>query len=107
MTNDEVILLKQILRISSAFSVHLLSQPSFLRRLIDRLLTHGKAVVRLNLLRITKCACDATTDVRTIITKSGLVAAVNRLADQDTAILVRELAKVRRYTHVPARPWFR
>lgn len=50
-------------------------------------------MVKLNLLRLTRVVCDNHPDRATLISRFDLAKIVDRLAKQDEAILVRELAK--------------
>jgi hypothetical protein len=50
-------------------------------------------VAKLNLLRITRVACEHHPDRATLVARFSLASIVDRLAKQDEAILVRELAK--------------
>lgn len=69
-------------------------QSAFFKRIIDRLSRGGKAVVRLNLLRITKTVFDSLSDRREKVIKiPNLVQTVAALAQDDPAILVKEMAK--------------
>ncbi|KAK4699243.1 hypothetical protein P7C70_g7019, partial [Phenoliferia sp. Uapishka_3] len=84
----------KLLRTSSAVASKLAVQPAFFKRIIDRLSRGGKAVVRLNLLRITKTVFDSLSDRREKVIKiPNLVATVSALAQDDPAILVKEMAK--------------
>ncbi|WAR53920.1 hypothetical protein PtB15_3B429 [Puccinia triticina] len=85
--------LLKLFRISPAVGTSLISQPAFARRLVDRLLGHNKAVVRLNLLRLTKAVFETAEEKTTVVRMSGLAAAITKMADSESAILVRELAK--------------
>jgi hypothetical protein len=82
----------KIFRLSSALTTSL-STPAFFRRLSDALSTKSKAVAKLNLLRITRVACEHHPDRATLVARFSLASIVDRLAKQDEAILVRELAK--------------
>lgn len=53
----------------------------------------AKAVVKLNLLRITRVICDSHPDRAGLVQQYGLAESVDRLAHQDEAVLVREMAK--------------
>lgn len=70
-----------------------LAHPDLFSRTAHKLNTK-KAVVRLNLLRIIRSICDASEDEggATLIRTYGLYEAVERLAEADPAILVREMA---------------
>ena len=59
---------------------------------MDRL-NHGKAVVRLNLLRLLKTICDVHPNRTALVEKYGLYEIVETLSKQDAAVLVRELAR--------------
>ncbi|KAA1064245.1 hypothetical protein PGTUg99_017141 [Puccinia graminis f. sp. tritici] len=85
--------LLKLFRISPAVGTSLISQTAFARRLVDRLLGHNKAVVRLNLLRLTKAVFETAVEKSSVVRMSGLAAAINKMADSESAILVRELAK--------------
>ncbi|KAH9470133.1 hypothetical protein Pst134EA_007399 [Puccinia striiformis f. sp. tritici] len=85
--------LLKLFRISPTVGTSLISQPAFAKRLVDRLLSHNKAVVRLNLLRLTKAVFETAVEKTTVVKMSGLAAAINKMADSESAILVRELAK--------------
>ncbi|GFZ45328.1 non-specific serine/threonine protein kinase [Saitozyma sp. JCM 24511] len=82
----------KIFRLSSSLTMSL-STPTFFRRLSDALSTKSKAVAKLNLLRITRVACEHHPDRATLVARFSLASIVDRLAKQDEAILVRELAK--------------
>lgn len=85
--------LLKLFRMSPAVGAALTSQPTFARRLVDRLLGHNKAVVRLNLLRLTKAVYETASDKSSILKMPGLAAGISKMADSESAILVRELAK--------------
>lgn len=81
----------KICRISSAVTISI-AKAEFFRRIIDRL-THSKAVVRLNLLRILRSACDVHPDRASLVAHYGIYEIVEKLSRQDGAVLVRELAR--------------
>ncbi|EWC45711.1 hypothetical protein DRE_05048 [Drechslerella stenobrocha 248] len=68
-----------------------LGQPDFFDRTLQKL-THHKAVVRLSLLRIIRSICDANRDQEDLLTRSGLFPMILWLAENDAAILVRNIA---------------
>lgn len=68
------------------------STPSFFQKLAERL-SHSKAVVRLNLLKILRIICDATPERTVIVEQYGFREIVRRLSEKDGAVLVRELAR--------------
>ena len=61
-----------ILRLSPSVALAVGTSANFLKRLIKRL-GHAKAVVRLNLLRITKLVCDAHPDGQSFIAQYKLL----------------------------------
>ena len=86
----------QLLRTSPAVSTRLATSSSFFKRIVDRLsrdAAGGKAVVRLNILRITKTVFDALPLAHRDKVVKILLVPVNQLAEGDPAILVKELAK--------------
>ncbi|KAI3479228.1 hypothetical protein L1887_58659 [Cichorium endivia] len=65
----------------------------FVKRLLERL-SHPKAVVRLNLLRLTKMMCDLRGEARSpLVGQLHVYEAVERLSVKDNAVLVKELAR--------------
>lgn len=84
----------KILRASPAVAAKLASQPSFFQRIVGRLSRGGgKAVVRLNLLRLIKVAFDAVPDQAAVVRVSALPETVRALALSDPAVLVQRLAQ--------------
>jgi hypothetical protein len=81
----------KICRLSTAVTLGL-SKSQFFRRVIDRL-SHNKAVVRLNLLRILRAVCDVHPDRAGLVERYGLYEIVEKLSRKDGAVLVRELAR--------------
>ncbi|KAI5117925.1 hypothetical protein M0805_002004 [Coniferiporia weirii] len=69
-----------------------IAKSQFFQRLIDRL-NHSKAVVRLNLLRLLKAICDVHPNRTALVEKYGIYEIVEKLSNQDGAVLVRELAR--------------
>lgn len=82
--------LQKLLRVSPAVAATL-AQPELFARTAQKLL-NKKAVVRGNLLRIIKSVCDASEEQDTLIIKYGLYPSIERLAENDPAILVRNMA---------------
>lgn len=70
---------------------HAVGQPQFFSRILTKL-SHNKAVVRLNLLRILRTICDANEQKETLIRMYGMYQTIQRLAEKDGAVLVRNLA---------------
>ncbi|KAK6509963.1 hypothetical protein TWF481_004678 [Arthrobotrys musiformis] len=68
-----------------------MGHPDFFERVLQKL-THPKAVVRLSLLRIVRSICDANGDQEDLLTRSGLFPMILWLAENDGAILVRNIA---------------
>lgn len=94
-----LISLSQILRISTSLTIRLASHPSFFKRIVDQLARGGKAVTRLNLLKILKSSLEALGTTKNNRLAGGfqnydqLVKVVGGIAEADQAILVRQLAK--------------
>lgn len=63
------------------------------RRLLERLSSHSKAVVRLNLLKLVKTLFEASSTPSKVIKQPNLVSTVNRLVEDDPSLLVKDLAK--------------
>nr|ODO01011.1 STE/STE11/CDC15 protein kinase [Cryptococcus depauperatus CBS 7855] len=82
----------KILRLSISLTSSI-SAPPFFSRLSESLERSTKAVIKLNLLRLTKIVCESHPDRATLIERFGLVPIIERLSRQDGAVLVRELAK--------------
>ena len=82
--------LLKILRLSPPVA-STLAHPELFSRTAGKLGTK-KPVVRANLLRIIRSICDASEEQGVLIRKFGLLGAVQRLAETDPAILVREMA---------------
>ncbi|KAG4306386.1 hypothetical protein PORY_000374 [Pneumocystis oryctolagi] len=83
--------LYKLLRLSQRLACSLV-QPKFFEKLIKRL-QHQKPIVRLNLLRVLKSICNAHPSKQALVTQYGLYDIIEKLSRQDTAVLVRELAK--------------
>lgn len=92
MINSSSVSLLKILRLSTSVTSSISTTP-FFRRLSDALSHPHRAVVKLNLLRLTRVVCDNHPDRATLVSRFDLAKIVDRLAKQDEAILVRELAK--------------
>ncbi|KAL8821207.1 MAG: hypothetical protein Q9223_000722 [Gallowayella weberi] len=82
--------LQKLLRLSPPVALSL-AHPDLFSRILQKL-NSSKAVVRLNLLRIIRSICDASDDQGAIIRRYGLVDAIQRLAEVDGAVLVRNMA---------------
>ncbi|KAL8802572.1 MAG: hypothetical protein Q9182_003737 [Xanthomendoza sp. 2 TL-2023] len=82
--------LQKLLRLSPPVALSL-AHPDLFSRILQKL-NSSKAVVRLNLLRIIRSICDASDDQGAIIRRDGLVDAIQRLAEVDGAVLVRNMA---------------
>ena len=82
--------LQKILRLSSHVA-SCLACPDIFSRTVQKL-NSKKPNVRLNLLRIIRTICDASDEQGLLIRKYGLYDTVERLAENDGAILVREMA---------------
>lgn len=82
--------LQKLLRLSPPVALNLAHPDLFYR--IQRKLQSNKAVVRLNLLRIIRSICDASEEQGALISRHGLEEAIQRLAENDGAVLVRNMA---------------
>ena len=82
--------LQKLLRLSPPVALNLAHPDLFYR--ILRKLQSNKAVVRLNLLRIIRSICDASDEQGALISRYGLEDTIQRLADNDGAVLVRNMA---------------
>ncbi|TIB38193.1 hypothetical protein E3P86_01771 [Wallemia ichthyophaga] len=68
------------------------AKASFFRKLIDKL-SHTKALVRLNLLRILRLVLEVHPNCKSIVEEYRLIEVISELGVKDSAILVRELSK--------------
>lgn len=82
--------LQKLLRLSLPIA-HAVGRREFFARIVQKL-SHNKAVVRLNLLKILRTICDASEQKETLIREYGMYPIVNRVAEKDTAVLVRNMA---------------
>ncbi|KAG0358978.1 hypothetical protein BGZ54_010196, partial [Gamsiella multidivaricata] len=81
----------KIIRISPAIACGI-AVPGLFQRLLDRL-AHPKAVVRLNLLRILRAIFDVHPERLQLVVRYGISDVVMKIAEGDSAVLVKELAK--------------
>ncbi|KAH0548529.1 hypothetical protein GP486_007927 [Trichoglossum hirsutum] len=82
--------LQKLLRLSPPVALSL-ARPDLFARILQKL-DHNKAVVRLNLLRIVRSICDSGDEQGALIITHGLLDSIKRLAESDTAVLVRNMA---------------
>ncbi|KAG9240832.1 cell division control protein-like protein 15 [Calycina marina] len=82
--------LQKLLRLSSPVAASL-ARPDLFTGILQKL-NHKKAVVRLNLLRIVRSICDPSEDKASNIRDHSLFDAIQRLAESDNAVLVRNMA---------------
>ncbi|GBE85072.1 predicted protein [Sparassis crispa] len=82
--------LLKICRLSTAITIGI-AKSQFFKRLIDKL-SHSKAVVRLNLLRILRAVCEVHPNRAMLVERYGIYDIVLKLSKQDGAVLVRGLA---------------
>ena len=82
--------LQKLLRLSPPIALSL-ALPDLFSRILQKLQS-SKAVVRVNLLRIVRSICDASDDPGMIISRYGLADTIQRLAETDGAVLVRNMA---------------
>ncbi|GAA5904546.1 serine/threonine-protein kinase [Sporobolomyces salmoneus] len=85
---------QKILRTSSPLTSRLATQSGFCKRIVDRIERSTKAVVRLNLLRITKTVFDSLSDRRDRERVVKLLQpAISRVATEEKTVLASQLAK--------------
>lgn len=82
--------LQKLLRLSPEVALSL-ANPDLFCCILQKLQSN-KAVVRLNLLRIVRSICDASEEQGGLISRYGLVDTIQRLAEVDGAVLVRNMA---------------
>ncbi|KAK2625313.1 hypothetical protein QTJ16_005682 [Diplocarpon rosae] len=82
--------LQKLLRLSSPVAASLARLDMFSG--ILQKLNHKKAVVRLNLLRIVRSICDTSDEQASNVRNHSLFEAIQRLAESDNAVLVRNMA---------------
>ncbi|KAI9696937.1 MAG: hypothetical protein M1836_004898 [Candelina mexicana] len=82
--------LQKLLRLSPPVALSL-ARPDLFSRILQKL-RHTKAVVRLNLLRIVRSICDSSEQQGGLIRRYGLFEAIEKLAETDSAVLVRNMA---------------
>lgn len=82
--------LQKLLRLSPLVAQSL-GRPDLFSRILQKL-GHNKAVIRLNLLRIIRSICDSNDEQGGLLQKYGLFDAIQRLAESDPAVLVRNMA---------------
>ena len=82
--------LQKLLRLSPPIALSL-AHPDLFYRILQKFQS-TKAVVRLNLLRIVRSICDASEEQGALISRYGLEDAIQRLAENDGAVLVRNMA---------------
>lgn len=82
--------LQKLVRLSPPIAASL-AVPEIFTRTVQKL-GHKDAVTRLNLLRILRTICDATEDECTLIRQFGVYDTIMHLSEQDSAVLVRQMA---------------
>lgn len=82
--------LQKLLRLSPLVAQSL-GRPDLFSRILQKL-SHNKAIIRLNLLRIIRSICDSNDEQGGLLQKYGLFEAIQRLAEGDPAVLVRNMA---------------
>ncbi|KAG0208107.1 hypothetical protein BGX28_000863 [Mortierella sp. GBA30] len=83
--------LHKIIRISPAIACGI-AVPALFQKLLNKL-SHHKAVVRLNLLRILRAIFDVHPERLQLLVRYGISDVVVKIAEEDSAVLVKELAK--------------
>lgn len=81
----------KMFRLSTGITIGV-AKSQFFKRIIDKL-SHSKAVVRLNLLRILRTVCEAHPNRAMLVERFGIYDIVSKLSQEDGAVLVRELAR--------------
>ncbi|KAF9280780.1 hypothetical protein BGZ68_007026 [Mortierella alpina] len=81
----------KIIRLSPSIACGI-AVPGLFPRLLDRL-AHPKAVVRLNLLRILRAIFDVHPERLKLVMDYGIADVVNKIAEEDSGLLVKELAR--------------
>jgi hypothetical protein len=98
--------LQKMLRLSPAIAASLSSSRAFFERAVGKVVVAKKALVRLNILRVVRSVVDAAVTlgvaqqqvdrgglgVGQLTRETGLLGTAQRLHNEDTAILVREMA---------------
>lgn len=82
--------LQKLLRLSLPIA-SVVACTELFERILQKL-THNKTIIRLNLLKILVTICDATGRKEVIMREYGLSPMIHELAEQDQAVLVRNLA---------------
>ncbi|MCJ1290554.1 hypothetical protein MMC34_002093 [Xylographa carneopallida] len=82
--------LQKLLRLSPPVALSL-AHPEIFARILQKLQSN-KALTRLNLLRIVQSICDASDEQGALINTYGLYDPIQRLAEADSAVLVRDMA---------------
>ena len=82
--------LQKLLRLSPPIALSL-ARPELFSRILQKL-PANKALTRLNLLRIVQSICDASDEQGALVNVYGLYDTIQKLAETDTAILVRDMA---------------
>ncbi|KAI9813876.1 MAG: hypothetical protein M1826_002363 [Phylliscum demangeonii] len=82
--------LQKVLRLSPLVA-RSLGRPDLFARILPKV-GHHKAVIRLNLLRIVRSICDASDEHGGLLRTYGLFDAIQKLAETDSAVLVRNMA---------------
>jgi hypothetical protein len=82
--------LQKLLRLSSPVAASL-ARPDMFAGILQKL-NHKKAVVRLNLLRIVRSICDPSEELSDGVRSHTLFEAIHSLAENDNAVLVRNMA---------------
>ncbi|EKM79117.1 hypothetical protein AGABI1DRAFT_120578 [Agaricus bisporus var. burnettii JB137-S8] len=83
----------KLTRISTPIILAIAKSPAFFKRVIDKLGHNGKAVVRLNLLKLLRSVVEVHPNRTLLVDKYGLLDVVEKLSKGDGAVLVRELAR--------------
>lgn len=83
----------KLTRISTPITLAIAKSSVFFKRILDRLGHNGKAVVRLNLLKLLRSIVEVHPNRALLVERYGLLDVVEKLSKGDGAVLVRELAR--------------
>lgn len=92
----------KLVRVSPALMLALCASGSLFRNLVERFSRVTKALVKINLLKITKTLVEAQTATAGV-KRSGLHDTLERLGKLDDSVLVKKLAReVSEFVHLPS-----
>lgn len=83
----------KLIRLSTSLIIALCSNGVLFRRLVERFARVTKALVKINLLKITRTLIEPHLDQPAVVRRSGLFDTMERLSRHDDSVLVMKLAK--------------